>query len=52
MNLPPPDLVTDELEGETCAWADDDGECQQPAVTTRYSIVDRAWVPVCDEHRR
>jgi hypothetical protein len=46
---PPPDLLTalDDPLG-SCDW----GDCDETAVTTRYDDVSRAWVPVCDEHRR
>jgi hypothetical protein len=47
-SYPPPDLVTTEFDDVPCEWND----CDLPAVTTRYDEVSRAWLPVCEEHRR
>ena len=49
MSYPPPDRITNELDPPPeCDW----GDCDEPAVTTRYDDFTQAWLPVCDEHRR
>ena len=50
-SFPPPDLITNEIEGEQCWWADDNGPCARPAVTTYYERGQQQWMPVCDDHR-
>lgn len=52
MSYPPPDRITNEIEGEQCWWSEENGPCVAPAVTTYYDDFQRMWIPVCDDHRR
>lgn len=51
-SYPPPDAITNEIEDEQCWWGTDNGPCPERAVTTYYDDFRRAWIPVCDDHRR
>ena len=51
-HYPPPDrLTTDDLYDESCQYADEYEDCDEPAVTTRFDDDERRWYPVCEDHR-
>ena len=50
MSYPPPDRITTELNDDpVCQW---DDHCSRVANATRYDDFTRAWLPVCEDHRR